>query len=81
MLTPCSDATFHTRNIVRFAEAIAAAPDGGLEIALHSAGPLFPNGDSKNTMRSGQVPTDEVFLSLPVNEARPAGSTASLSSA
>jgi TRAP-type C4-dicarboxylate transport system substrate-binding protein len=68
MPTPYSDATFHTQNIAQFAEEIAAATDGALEITVHSAGSLFPHGEIKNTVRSGQVPIGEFFLSLLVNE-------------
>lgn len=68
MPTPYSDATFHTQNIAEFAGEIAAATDGGLEITVHSAGSLFPHGEIKNTVRSGQVPIGEFFLSLLVNE-------------
>lgn len=68
MPTPYGDATFHTQNIVQFAQDIAAATEGGLEIVVHSAGSLFPHAEIKNTVRSGQVPIGEFFLSRLVNE-------------
>lgn len=68
MPTPYGDATFHTQNIIEFAREVAAATDGALEIIVHSAGSLFPHGEIKNTVRSGQVPIGEFFLSLLVNE-------------
>ncbi len=68
MPTPYGDTTFHTQNIMQFAEDVAAATDGALEITVHSAGSLFPHGEIKNAVRSGQVPIGEFFLSRLVNE-------------
>lgn len=68
MPTPYGDATFHTQNISQFAEDVAAATDGALEITVHSAGSLFPHGEIKNVVRAGQVPIGEFFLSRLVNE-------------
>ena len=73
MPTPYGDTTFHTQNIAQFADEIAAATDGALEITVHSGGSLFPHGEIRNVVRSGQVPIGEFFLSLLVNDdaARP----------
>ncbi len=68
MPTPYGDTTFHTQNIVQFAEDVAAATDGALSITVHSAGSLFPHGEIKNVVRAGQVPIGEFFLSRLVNE-------------
>jgi TRAP-type C4-dicarboxylate transport system substrate-binding protein len=68
MPTPYGDATFHTQNIAQFAEEVAAATDGALEITVHSGGSLFPHGEIRNVVRSGQVPIGEFFLSLLVND-------------
>ncbi len=68
MPTPYGDSTFHTQNIAQFAEEVKAATDGALDITVHSAGSLFPHGEIKNTVRSGQVPIGEFFLSRLVNE-------------
>jgi TRAP-type C4-dicarboxylate transport system substrate-binding protein len=68
MPTPYGDATFHTQNIAQFAEEIATATDGALEITVHSGGSLFPHGEIRNVVRSGQVPIGEFFLSLLVND-------------
>ncbi|MCI5112824.1 MAG: TRAP transporter substrate-binding protein [Marivita sp.] len=68
MPTPYGDATFHTQNIAQFADEIAAATDGALEITVHSGGSLFPHGEIRNVVRSGQVPIGEFFLSLLVND-------------
>ncbi len=68
MPTPYGDATFHTVNIREFAADVAEATDGALEIEIHSAGSLFPHGEIKNAVRSGQVPLGEFFLSTLANE-------------
>lgn len=68
MPTPYGDATFHTQNISQFAADVAAATDGALEIIVHSGGSLFPHGEIRNVVRSGQVPIGEFFLSRLVND-------------
>ncbi|MEM8974529.1 MAG: TRAP transporter substrate-binding protein [Pseudomonadota bacterium] len=68
MPTPYGDATFHTQNIAQFAADVAAATDGALEITVHSGGSLFPHGEIRNVIRSGQVPIGEFFLSRLVND-------------
>lgn len=68
MPTPYPDATFHTKNIVAFAEDVAAATGGKLTITVHSAGSLFPHAEIKNAVRSRQVPIGEFLLSRLSNE-------------
>lgn len=68
MPTPYGDATFHTQNISEFADDVATATDGELEIIVHSGGSLFPHAEIKNVVRAGQVPIGEFFLSRLVNE-------------
>ncbi|NNU80119.1 TRAP transporter substrate-binding protein [Halovulum dunhuangense] len=68
MPTPYGDTTFHTQNIMQFATEVAEATGGALEITVHSAGSLFPHGEIKNAVRSGQVPIGEFFMSTLVNE-------------
>ncbi len=68
MPTPYGDATFHTQNIRQFADDVAKATDGALEIKVHSAGSLFPHAEIKNAVRSQQVPIGEFFLSRLSNE-------------
>lgn len=68
MPTPYGEATFHTQNISQFAADVAAATDGALEITVHSGGSLFPHGEIRNVVRSGQVPIGEFFLSRLVND-------------
>jgi len=68
MPTPYGDSTFHTINIMQFADDIRAATDGGLDITIHSAGSLFPHSEIKNAVRSRQVAAGEFFLSQLNNE-------------
>ncbi len=68
MPTPYGDTTFHTQNIAQFAQDVASATDGALEITVHSGGSLFPHGEIRNVVRSGQVPIGEFFLSTLVND-------------
>lgn len=68
MPTPYSDKVFHTANIIQFAEDVAAATDGAMNITVHSAGSLFKHPDIKNAVRSQQVPIGEFFLSRLSNE-------------
>lgn len=68
MPTPYGDATFHTKNIVQFADDVRAATDGGLDITVHSAGSLFPHSEIKGAVRNRSVPMGEFFLSRLSNE-------------
>ncbi|MDZ7905836.1 MAG: TRAP transporter substrate-binding protein [Cypionkella sp.] len=68
MPTPYSDTTFHTKNIVQFADELRAATGGAIDITVHSAGSLLPHGEIKAAVRSGQVPLGEFFLSNIANE-------------
>lgn len=68
MPTPYPDANFHTQNIKQFAEDVAKATDGKLEIVVHSGGSLVKHPEIKNAVRSAQVPIGEFFLSLLSNE-------------
>ena len=68
MPTPYPDGTFHTQNIRQFADEVAAATDGELEIVVHSAGSLLPHAEIKNAVRGAQVPIGEFFLSTLANE-------------
>ncbi len=68
MPTPYPDKTFHTQNIMAFANDVKRATGGKLEIKIHSAGSLFKHPEIKNSVRSGQVPIGEFFLSRLSNE-------------
>ncbi len=68
MPTPYPDKTFHTQNIMMFADDVAKATGGALQIKVHSAGSLFKHSEIKNAVRGGQVPIGEFFLSTLSNE-------------
>ncbi len=68
MPTPYGDSTFHTQNILTFAEDIKTATNGALEITVHSAGSLIPHAEIRNAIRSRQVPIGEFFLSRLSND-------------
>lgn len=68
MPTPYPDKTFHTQNIIQFAEDVKQATNGALIIKVHSAGSLFKHPEIKNAVRGGQVAIGEFFLSLLSNE-------------
>lgn len=68
MPTPYGDATFHTQNIMQFADEIRTATDGALDITIHSAGSLFPHAEIKSAVRNRSVPIGEFFLSTLSNE-------------
>lgn len=68
MPTPYPDATFHTANIVEFAQEVSTATNGKLNIQVHSAGSLIKHPEIKNAVRSQQVQMGEFFLSLLSNE-------------
>jgi len=68
MPTPYPDKTFHTVNIIEFADDVKQATGGKLEIKIHSAGSLFKHPEIKGAVRGGQVPIGEFFLSLLANE-------------
>jgi TRAP-type C4-dicarboxylate transport system substrate-binding protein len=68
MPTPYPDKTFHTVNILQFAKEVKEATGGDITIQVHSAGSLFKHAEIRNSVRSGQVPIGEFFLSLLANE-------------
>ncbi len=68
MPTPYGDNSFHTVNIMEFAEDVKTATGGELEITVHSAGSLIKHPEIKNTVRRGLVPIGEVLISRLGNE-------------
>ena len=68
MPTPYGDKTFHTANIIEFAEDVREATDGKLNITVHSAGSLIKHPEIKNAVRGQQVQIGEFFLSRLSNE-------------
>lgn len=68
MPTPYPDKTFHTANIIQFAEDVKSATQGTVSITVHSAGSLIKHPEIKNSVRSNLVPIGEFFLSRLSNE-------------
>ena len=68
MPTPYGDTVFHTQNITQFAEEVAEATDGELEITVHSAGSLFGHPEIKDAVRRGLAPIGETLMSRLENE-------------
>ncbi|MEE9321614.1 MAG: TRAP transporter substrate-binding protein [Granulosicoccus sp.] len=68
MPTPYPDKTFHTANIIQFANDVKEATSGELNITVHSAGSLIKHPEIKNAVRSNQVAIGEFFLSRLSNE-------------
>jgi TRAP-type C4-dicarboxylate transport system substrate-binding protein len=68
MPTPYGDSTFHTQNIMQFADDLRAATGDALDITVHSAGSLFPHSEIKGAVRNRSVPIGEFFLSTLSNE-------------
>ncbi len=68
MPTPYGDSVFHTQNITQFAEDVAAATEGAVEITVHSAGSLYGHPEIKDSVRRGLAPLGEVLMSRLANE-------------
>ena len=68
MPTPYPEATFHTQNIMQFAEDVKSATDGEIDITIHPAGSLFKHPEIKNAVRKGLAPIGEVLISRLSNE-------------
>lgn len=68
MPTPYPAGSFHTQNIVQFAEEVSEATNGALTIAVHPAGSLVKHPEIKSAVRAGQVQIGEFLLSRLSNE-------------
>lgn len=68
MATPYVDSTHHTQNIRQFAEDVAAATDGELEIVVHAGGSLINHKEIVRAVRSRQISIGEVFIGILGNE-------------
>lgn len=55
MATPYPDATYHTQNIVQFANDVKSATDGELEIVVHSGSSLIKHPEIARAVRTQQV--------------------------
>ena len=68
MPTPYPEATFHTQNVMSFAEEIEEATGGSLQITVHPAGSLYEHPEIKNSVRRGLAEMGEVLISRLENE-------------
>ena len=68
MPTPYADGNFHTKNARHFAEDVAKATAGKLQIQVHSNASLIKHPEIKRAVQTGQVPIGEVLISVLANE-------------
>jgi TRAP-type transport system periplasmic protein len=68
MPTPYPDGNFHTKNVVQFADDVAKATGGKLQINVHSNGSLIKMPEIKRAVQTGQVPIGELLISVLANE-------------
>jgi TRAP-type C4-dicarboxylate transport system substrate-binding protein len=68
MPTPYPDGNFHTKNVRQFAEEVAKASGGKLQIQVHTNGGLIKHPEIKRAVQTGQVPIGEVLISVLSNE-------------
>jgi TRAP-type transport system periplasmic protein len=68
MPTPYPDGNFHTKNARQFAEDVAKATAGRLQIQVHSNASLIKHPEIKRAVQTGQVPIGEVLISVLANE-------------
>ena len=68
MATPYPDSEFHTQNITQFAQDIADATSGGLNITVHSGSSLFKHPEIKRAVQNQFVPIGEVLMANLFNE-------------
>ncbi len=69
MPTPYPDGNFHTKNVRQFAEDIAKASGGKLQITVHSNASLIKHPEIKRAVQTGQVPIGQILGSVLANEA------------
>ena len=68
MPTPYPEGNFHTKNVVQFAQDVAKATGGKLQINVHSNGSLIKMPEIKRAVQTGQVPIGELLISVLANE-------------
>ena len=68
MATAYPDGNFHTRNIRQFADEVAKASGGKLQIIVHSNASLIKMPEIKRAVQTGQVPIGEIAISVLGNE-------------
>jgi len=68
MPTPYPDGNFHTKNVRQFAEEVAKASGGKLQITPHTNASLIKHPEIKRAVQTGQVPMGEILISVLANE-------------
>ena len=63
-----ADSNFHTENGKAFAECVADASGGELEIVVHGGGSLFKGNEILRAIRTGQAPIGERLMSAHQND-------------
>ena len=59
---------FHSQTAVLFAKAVERATNGDLKIVVHAGGSLFPGGEIKRAVQTGQAQIGERLMSALSNE-------------
>ncbi len=59
---------FHSQTAMLFAKAVERATDGELKIVVHAGGSLFPGGEIKRAVQTGQAQIGERLMSALSNE-------------
>jgi TRAP-type C4-dicarboxylate transport system substrate-binding protein len=59
---------YHSETAASFGTCVAEATDNAIEIVTHPNGSLFPGGDIKRAVQTGQAPIGERLLSAHANE-------------
>lgn len=68
MPTPYPATNFHTENIQKFSDDVAAASEGKLRITVHPGGSLFKATEIRRAVQTGQAQIGEILLSGMANE-------------
>ena len=59
---------FHSETAAEFGDCVTSGTGGDIEIVTHPSGSLFPGGQIKRAIQTGQVPIGERLLSAHQNE-------------
>lgn len=63
-----AESNYHTQTGQAFAECVATATGGDIEITVHASGSLFGGAEIKRAVQTGQAPIGERLLSAHQNE-------------
>ncbi|MGE0350004.1 TRAP transporter substrate-binding protein [Hydrogenophaga sp.] len=76
LATGYSAESFHTKNIEQFADEVAQATDGALQIDVHSDNSLFKLADIRQAVQDGKAEAGESIMTSMVDEIPIAGADA-----